>query len=123
MKWIKLGQIFKVDNNNTFLVSHAANPLAIHLKDDVFRVFYSGRDLSNKSSVSFVDIDIKKLSVEHVCKDPLAIYGDKGSFYSHGISIGNVYKGLDAKELISFKPFSLRDIFLIAFSKLIICTH
>ncbi len=107
MKWIKLGQIFKVENNNTFLASHAANPLAIHLKDDVFRVFYSGRDLSNKSSVSFVDIDIKKLSVKHVCKDALSIYGDQGSFYSHGISIGNVYKGLDAKDYILFMGWQI----------------
>jgi len=91
MKWKKLGQVYNVNNKNTFLMSHAANPLAVHLKDDLFRVFFSARDSGNKSSVSYVDIDIEKLTVEFLATEPLITYGEENSFYSHGISIGNIY--------------------------------
>ena len=55
--WQKIGQIYKVDNNHEKLLSHASNPLAMYLKDNTYRIFYSGRDNQNRSSISFVDYD------------------------------------------------------------------
>lgn len=97
MNWKKIGQIYHFEKIDDHLISHASNPLAIHLKDDIFRVFFSGRDKKNKSSVGFVDIDIKKLKIINVCNKVLFTYGDDNSFYSHGVSIGNLYstKGHD----------------------------
>lgn len=92
MKWKKLGQIYNVESKNEFLISHAANPLALKIDKDIFRVFYSGRDKSDKSSVSFVDIDICKRKVVYKHDKQLVTYGKENSFYSHGISIGNLYE-------------------------------
>ena len=39
MKWKKLGQIYFCRPIDRFLETHASNPLAIFLKDDVYRVF------------------------------------------------------------------------------------
>ena len=72
-------------------MTHAANPLPVHMKGDVYRIFYSGRDACNRSSLGAVDIDIinRKIIEEH--RNPFFEYGEDGSFYSHGVSIGNCY--------------------------------
>jgi hypothetical protein len=107
MKWKKLGQIFEVNNENYFLSSHASNPLPVYLKNDLFRIFLSARDINNKSSVSYVDIDIITHEVINVCNEPLIKYGDDDSFYSHGISIGNVYKGKNNEDFILFMGWNI----------------
>ncbi len=89
--WHKKGQIFSPKGDHPLLLTHASNPLPVYLHDDVFRVFYSGRDCNNKSSVGFVDIDIVKQTIVHSQAEPVFVYGDESSFFSHGVSIGNVY--------------------------------
>lgn len=108
MKWNKLGQIFTVSGTYKEIISHASNPLAFHLYDDVFRIFYSGRDVFNKSSVSFIDIDI--ITFEHVNNPDKVVfsYGQEGSFYSHGVSIGNCYSQND-KEYILFMGWQFKE--------------
>lgn len=95
--WKKLGQIFVPDNENPYLLSHAANPLPVQIDQDVYRVFYCGRNEEQKSSVGCVDIDIERREVVRYPKEPLVTYGPAGTFASHGISIGNVYQsnGID----------------------------
>jgi hypothetical protein len=92
MNWEKKGQIFKVDNSNEYLLSHASNPLPVHLHNDIFRIFYSGRNADNKSSVGYVDIDIVNLNIINYPTKPVITFGNEISFYSHGISIGNLYE-------------------------------
>ena len=43
-RWKKLGLIYNVDNNHEKLLTHSSNPLAVHLQDDVYRIYYSGQD-------------------------------------------------------------------------------
>jgi hypothetical protein len=91
MKWKKLGRVFYPDCPHRKLRSHASNPLALHLEGDIFRVLYSGRDMQNRSSVGFVDIDISRLRVVYSHLEPIFLHGGPGSFFSHGVSIGNSY--------------------------------
>ena len=109
MKWEKLGQLYEVNNNHALLMTHASNPLAVHMSGDIFRVFYSGRDKNNKSSVGSVDVDICSHEVVGVAKEPLINYGAEDSFYSHGISIGNLYEGLNNKKFILFMAWQIRS--------------
>ena len=90
-KWEKLGQIYHTHKMGEDLLTHAANPLAVHLFDDTFRVFFSARNKDNKSSVGYVDIDIIEQQIIDIAKQPIFTYGDTNSFYSHGVSIGNIY--------------------------------
>ena len=92
-EWKKLGNIFSANNylRHPKLITHAANPLPIHLDNDVYRVFYSGRDIFNRSSVGAVDIDLSQLKVTHSHYNPVFEHGCKESFYADGVSIGNVY--------------------------------
>ncbi|MDM0235058.1 hypothetical protein [Variovorax arabinosiphilus] len=91
--WHKLGQLFSPQGSQRHpkLLTHAANPLPVQLDGDVYRVFFSGRDALNRSSVGAVDIDIVK---RHVVKEhhaPFFEHGPVGSFYADGVSIGNCY--------------------------------
>ncbi|MEM7376709.1 MAG: hypothetical protein AAF460_04300 [Pseudomonadota bacterium] len=73
------------------LLSHAANPLPVHLKGDVYRVFFSGRDQHNRSSVGAVDLDVSTGCVVATHRDPVFEHGPAGSFYADGVSIANCY--------------------------------
>lgn len=91
--WKKFGQIYSPSphGRHTKLLTHAANPLPVHLEGDVYRIFFSGRDSRNRSSIGAVDIDIVR---RHIVKDhfePFFEHGQEGSFYADGVSIGNCY--------------------------------
>lgn len=92
-EWKKLGLIYSPfgTHRNPKLLTHAANPLPILIEGDLYRVFYSGRDINNKSSVGAVDIDIVKRKVIKEHSEPFFEHGPEGSFYANGVSIGNCY--------------------------------
>lgn len=93
-RWRKLGQLYEPigPNRHPKLASHAANPLPVHIEGDVYRVFYSGRDTENRSSVGAVDIDIVNRRVVKEHDEPFFEHGAPGSFYESGVSIGNCYE-------------------------------
>jgi hypothetical protein len=91
MNWIKQGKLFNFKRINKDLLTHASNPLAIHLKDNTFRIFFSSRNKDNKSSIAFVDIDILTKEVKKESTHTVFKYSDNESYYSHGISLGNSY--------------------------------
>lgn len=93
-KWRKLGRLYCPSNfgRHSKLASHAANPLPIHLGGNIYRIFYCGRDINNRSSVGAVDIDIRRLKIVREHLEPFFEYGSPDSFYPQGVSIGNVYR-------------------------------
>lgn len=93
-EWCKLGLLYNppCTDRHPKLVSHAANPLPVHLDEDVYRIFFSGRDAENRSSVGAVDIDIVKREVVREHRHPFFEHGSEGSFYADGVSIGNCYE-------------------------------
>ncbi len=108
MKWKKLGKIFDFEYINNNLYTHASNPIARHISEDIFRVFFSGRDKDDKSSIGFVDVDIQKLKVIDVCNKTIFKYGESDSFYSHGVSIGNIYS-VNGNDYVLFMGWQVRD--------------
>jgi len=101
-RWKKLGQIYvpKTNDRHPKLASHAANPLPVFLEGDVYRIFFSGRDEKNRSSVGAVDIDIvqRKIITEHHL--PFFVHGSEGSFFADGVSIGNCYETNAARYIL-----------------------
>jgi hypothetical protein len=100
MKWKKLGRLYSAEPIHPKLMSHAANPLPILLEDDIYRIFFSGRDIENRSSVGFVDIDIVNGKIIQIPDRPVFEHGPAGSFYSHGVSIGNSYEASGGKYIL-----------------------
>lgn len=91
--WRKLGLLYAPQGGQRHpkLLTHAANPLPVLLEGDVYRVFFSGRDAVNRSSVGAVDIDLVKRRVVREHHAPFFEHGPEGSFYADGVSIGNCY--------------------------------
>lgn len=72
----------------------------MHLHGDVFRIFFSGRDVQNRSSVGYFDADILRRTVVSVCSEPSVEHGPEGSFHSHGVSIGNCYEAAGRRYIL-----------------------
>ena len=107
--WKKLGQIFSVRPIDQYLQTHASNPMPVHIIDNIYRIFYSGRDVQNRSSIGWVDIDLKEKRVKDICKEAVFKFSsNKEDFYSHGVSIGNFYK-LHQEILILFMGWQVRE--------------
>jgi len=100
MKWEKLGRLYKPEVRHPKLLTHAANPLAMLIENDLYRVYYSGRDINNRSSVGYIDIDLHSREVVYVHNKPVFSHGDKDTFYSHGVSIGNSYESNGTKYIL-----------------------
>ena len=92
-QWVKLGRLYTPPEQalHPKLISHAANPLPVLLEDDIYRVFFSGRDANKRSSVGAVDIDIVKRKIVAEHSKPFFEHGPPGSYFADGVSIGNCY--------------------------------
>lgn len=108
MIWNKKGLIFENAGLHPKLFSHASNPLAIQLDDNIYRVFYSGRDAENRSSVSYFDYDFESMKIVFECNQPLISHGSENTFYSHGISIGNYYE-VDGNKYLNFMGWQIPE--------------
>ena len=106
--WTKLGKLYHPKPIDDMLLTHASNPIPIKIKDDIFRIFFSGRDENDKSSVGYVDIDINEKIVLNYSDSSVFSFGNNSSFYSHGVSIGSVYSIKD-KTYILFMGWQIPD--------------
>jgi hypothetical protein len=69
--------------------SHAANPHPQHLDGDVYRIYFSPRDVRNRSSVGYIEVDINRpSSILDISREPLLGPGELGAFDDSGVSVG-----------------------------------
>jgi predicted GH43/DUF377 family glycosyl hydrolase len=86
MKWNKMDLIVKPEFNLDWMVTHAQLPFAEHVKDDIFRLYFAGRNKRNMSSIGHVEIDIKKPDVIlHITDKPILGLGALGTFDDSGV--------------------------------------
>lgn len=93
MAWRRLGQVFVPPGQNPHpaLASHAALPVPYAMGGDLIRVFYSGRDRENRSSVGSVVLRIgETVRLEDVGATPILLPGGIGAFDDAGIGVGCV---------------------------------
>ena len=57
MTYLNRGAIFK-PGAYPWCVTHGMLPVATHLEGDLYRVYFSGRDESNRSHIGYLDLDI-----------------------------------------------------------------
>ena len=110
MSWIKLGRVFNPEarNRHPKLASHSANPLAVPMHGDVYRVFYSGRDAFNRSSVGAFDINLETQEVVCEHHTPFFVHGEQGSYFEAGVSVGGCYRVGDVVYML-FMGWQNRD--------------
>lgn len=89
MSWRKLGHIYVPDGRLPWARGYAANPVAEHIEDDRFRIYFSTRDERNRSSIGFIEIDIKHpFDILYEAEEPVLRPGDLAMFDDSGVSIG-----------------------------------
>jgi hypothetical protein len=88
MQWRKLGLVFCPQGNHVWMRTHAANTVAEHLDGDLFRVYFSTRDAGNRSSIGWVDVDLRAPDrVLRVSEHPVIGPGRLGTFDDSGASM------------------------------------
>lgn len=90
--WSKQGVIFNPSGSlPQWLNSHAAVPVAVPLGGDQYRVFFSGRDSSQRALIGYIEIDITAPEkVLTISQSPVVGLGEPGSFDDCGVHVGSV---------------------------------
>lgn len=84
-KWKKLGLIFCPHEINEWMQSHASVPIAENIDGDLFRVYFSTRNKSNKSYTGNIVFDIKNpTKILEYSDKPVLSPGDLGCFDDSG---------------------------------------
>ena len=100
MLWKKLGRVFCPENLHPWMSTHASNPVADQIDGPLFRIFFSTRDAKKRSSVGFVELDVRQPTVVlSVSQEPVLRPGEAGTFDDSGISLGCIALVDDKKFL------------------------
>lgn len=110
IKISKLGQIYdpSLKSSHPKLATHASNPVPVLISGDTYRIFFNARDFANRSSVGAIDFNLADLEVLTVYDKPFITYGEKETFFSEGISLGNFFK-FKNKKFLSFMGWKTYD--------------
>lgn len=83
--WKKLGRIFVPNNHSYSMVTHASVPIAEHISEDIFKVYFSSRDINQRSFCNYILIDINNpKEILEISSNPVLSPGDLGSFDDSG---------------------------------------
>lgn len=84
--WQKLGLVYRPDPARPWMRSHAAVPTPLALGGSLYRVYFSGRDEHQRSSVGWFDIDLDSPGrVVAESGEPVLTPGPAGHFDADGI--------------------------------------
>lgn len=99
MKWKKLDLIFKPQKYD-WMITHAAKPAAEYLDNGMFRIYFSGRDIDNRSRGGYFDINIiEPENILYITKKPILELGNLGCFDDSGAMPASVVKYNDKKYM------------------------
>ncbi len=88
MRWRKLGRVFCPENEHAWMRTHAANAVAELRGGDLFRIYFSCRDDQNRSSIGWVEVDIRRpTEVVRISDAPVIGPGRAGAFDDSGTSM------------------------------------
>ena len=86
MKWIKLGRIFGGDSLPKTKTGYAAVPFIQFLGDDLIKVYFSERDIENRSTLNYIKLDLNNFKeiIEYGDESQIEL-GELGTFDDSGI--------------------------------------
>lgn len=87
MAWIKKGLIFSPDGQYDWVISHSMLPIPERCGEDLYRIYFSGRDRLNRSLVGYVVIDLKNpKEILKISEKPVLSLGELGTFDDNGVT-------------------------------------
>jgi len=100
MKWRKLGLIFCPSGEMEWMRTHADVPIAENIGGNLFKIYFSSRDRSNRSSTGYVVIDIERPNrIIEISSKPVIAPGELGAFDDSGAMATWLTKYHDKKFL------------------------
>ena len=93
MQWEKLGRIYNPEDHADAYgmpMKYGANPVAMPLEGDAYRIFYNVRDEKNRSYITSLDYDLERKEILSVSGKILTGPGELGAFDDSGCSLGCV---------------------------------
>ena len=86
-KWRKLGLIVRPDNRLSWAQTHCMVPTPYALCNGLVKVFFSGRDLQNRSHIGHVTVDLNRDGkVVDYSAEPVLVPGALGCFDDNGVT-------------------------------------
>lgn len=93
MEWIKKGRILTADKSSSWLTTYAGAAFALsEEKNNIIKIFVSGRDSMNRSRIGIVKYDLKKDNIVSIEKNACIELGEKGTFDQNGTAYPWVVK-------------------------------
>ena len=94
MEWVKKGLIFRPDGSIPWMRTHAAAPIPLHLEGDIYRIYFSTRNETNKSQIGYVEVHLNHpYEPLKVSEAPVLALGRQGYFDCDGLYAGSLVKG------------------------------
>lgn len=88
--WNKVGVVFNVDHQSSWMMTHASFPKAIEL-DNAIRIFFTTRDHAQRGRLGYVDLDKDNpMKVIGYSNDPVIDLGRPGTFDDCGVTPSSV---------------------------------
>ncbi len=108
MRWEKLGLLFDPILISEKGLSAALMPIAETIDQDhgIIRVYYSPRDIQNRSEVHYFDFDINNLAIVNLSDGALYKHGKIGTFDDSGITLGSIITH-DNKKYLYYTGWNL----------------
>jgi len=107
MKWRKLGNIFCADRHSHWLYSHAMIPIAEQLDGDLYRIYFSSRDVHNRGHGAYVEVNMSNpLRVLRLSEKPILEPGDLGCFDDSG-ALPNSIVAVGQRKMLYYTGINL----------------
>jgi len=86
VRWVKKGLIIEPTGKLDWMVTHAMLPFAERIGEDIYRIYFSGRNSQNMSQIGYVEIDINEpQEILYITEEPVLELGLLGSFDDSGV--------------------------------------
>jgi hypothetical protein len=92
-----------VDSERLFYMNqklhYASNPAAMAIRDSQVRIYFNSRDRQNRSNIYSIDLYGEKLEPDYSSISLQHSHGTKDSYFSHGLSVGQIFSMNNEKSL------------------------
>jgi len=86
MKWIKKGLVIKPTGELDWMITHAGIPFAKRIEEDIYRIYFSGRDKLNRAQIGYIEVNINEpRRILYITEKPVLGLGDLGCFDDSGV--------------------------------------
>lgn len=103
----KIGFIYSCDKISDWMHSYASLPIAKHIKESIFRIYFSPRDSQNRSNGSYLELDIKSpKKILKIAENPILESGIPGMFDDCGAQPCSILE-IEGRQYMYYTGWSL----------------